>query len=68
MDKVGLCFACNDSGKRCFAASGRPPEDHGKDTVTLNGASNHTVLARNMGLPDKIFEGIRTHTIRKGAF
>ena len=45
-DEVGLRLAGDDAGKRGLPGAGRPPEDHGKEAVLLDGLAQQPPFSR----------------------
>ena len=66
-DEVGLRLAGDDLGQGGLAGARRPPEDHGKEAVLLDGLAQQPSLFQDVGLTHIFLEGFRPHPVRQGA-
>jgi hypothetical protein len=62
MKKIRTGFGRYDSGEGGFAASRRSPENHGKNSVLLNGLANQGPLPHHMRLADKLSQVARAQS------
>src|ERR1700730_13703984 len=51
----------DDVSERGFAGAGRPGEDHGRETIGLDGATQKFSRPEDVLLSDEFFERARTH-------
>jgi hypothetical protein len=65
MDEMGIRFTRDNPGQGGFATAGRPPQDHGKNPILLNGFANQTALTHDVALADKLRQTTRAHPIRQ---
>ena len=65
--EMGLRLAGDDAGKGGLPGAGRPPEDHGKEAVLLDGLAQQPSLFQDVGLTHIFLEGFRPHPVRQGA-
>ena len=56
---------CNYPGKRGFSASGRPPQNHGKNTILLNGSADNAARSHCMTLAHKLIQIPGPHALRQ---
>ena len=56
IDEFRLCPCGDDLRKRRLADTGRSPENHGGDMVTLDEAAQYLSLSEEVLLPDKFLE------------
>jgi len=63
---VGLGVYGDQSGKGGLARAGRPPQDHGRQGVLLNGEPQRPAGAEDIVLPDQLVERPGPHPVRQG--
>jgi hypothetical protein len=60
-NEFGVCHLRNDPGKRSLSTSWRSGEDHRRQTISFNGATQKFAGPKNVFLADKFLQRARAH-------
>src|SRR4051812_27960905 len=66
-DEFRLRLVGDDAGHGGLAGAGRPPEDHRRDAVALDGGAEKASLAKELIEADDLFQGARPDALGEGS-